>query len=530
MSSVKNSTAWKLLERHCEKTRNLHIRDLFQDERGRFEALSMQSGDIFVDFSRNRVTRETIELLLALAREAEIEKWRDRLFAGELLSASEARPVLHLGLRLRSRSAESHAGADSPDPALAPARMYEFAQEIRDGSRTGYSGKPLRHVVSIGMGGPYRCNAMACHALARFSRPGLDLRFLSGDGAWEADSMLRNLDIEQTLFIVLSKSFTTSETLLNAEYVKAEVNAYYGDKESWRDHFAAVSAVEFRMEDFGIGADCRFLIPEGIGGRYSLWSAMALPLLIAIGREQFEQLLAGAAAMDAHFFEQPAASNLPVLLGMIGLWYASFYGAGSRVVLVYDAALRHLPAYLQQLEMESNGKRVNRDGADCEYLTAPVVWGGSGLDGQHAFYQLLYQGTQLVPADFIISAQTRTAVPEYDEFVYANFFAQPHALMFGKDGPDPHKRSPGNQPSNSIILREISPYTLGALLALYEHRSFVQAMVWGINPFDQWGVELGKHLAARFVPRIHDRSGNMPDPATAGIFDKYLEWKDGSES
>ena len=496
MTLISDSTAWKKLCKHHQQIADIHLRDLFDQQDSRGQLFSCESENIFVDYSKNRLTENTVELLFDLARTAELETWRERLFSGEIVNQSSQSPALHPILRDHSRDVK---GVE--DIKVSQQRMLELAEAIRSGKRVGSSGKPFTDIVQIGIGGSCIGPSLACNALLHLKQEAMRVHFISGCDSHQTQIVLDNLPAKSTLFLLVSKSFMTPETLLNAEQAKEWLNKQYRNNHAWRDHFIVVSSNQKKAKLFGLSEENYCAIPQDIGGRYSIWSAAALSLAICVGRKNFEEFLAGARSMDQHFIERGMENNLPILLGLIGIWYASFFRASSRAILVYDSALRELPAYIQQLEMESNGKSVTQDGLVCNYPTVPIVWGGLGLDGQHSFYQMLHQGTQLVPADFIIAKQALSPIPKNEETVQANFLAQMQALMFGGQG-DAGLTNRGNQPSNAIVLSEISPYVLGELLALYEHRTFTQAFVWQINPFDQGGVELGKRIASQLLPNL----------------------------
>ena len=513
MALISDSPVWKKLTEHYRKISNVHMSGLFSEDSRRFEGFSCESENIFVDFSKNRITQETLDLLFELARTAEIETWRERLFNGEVVNHSTQCPALHPVFR----GSSDHL-ACAAEIRESQDKMLDLAEAVRNGKRTGHSGRAFTDIVHIGIGGSYIGASLVFSALSHLKRGDIRMHFISGCDFCQTQAVLNDLKAESTLFVIVSKSFTTTEILLNAQYVKNWLGDYYKDKAAWRDHFVAVSADKSKVLEFGISQDNFCATSKDIGGRYSIWSAAALSVVICIGKENFKQFLAGARSMDKHFIEKPFDKNLPILLGLIGVWYASFFRAMVRVVLPYDYALRRLPAYIQQLEMESNGKSVTRDGLACNYPTAPVVWGSLGIDGQHSFYQMLHQGTQLVPADFILTERSLLSEPGYDATVRSNFLAQMQALMLGGNDGEPYQVNRGNQPSNAILLKNISPQTMGELMALYEHRTFSQAFVWQINPFDQWGVELGKQIASKVMPYMdgHGDSDSL-DTSTRGL-------------
>ena len=472
------------------------MRELFSADPRRFQKFSCEHAGLFLDYSKNRVTDATLELLFALAREAGVEDQRDALFRGELLGADGTRTAAHPALRDDGHGPAAAAGRT--DEALADrARMHDLCKNLRSGRHTGFSGKPPRDVVSLGIGGSHLGPATVAHALKHLGTGNFRVFFVAGPDARGMSGVLDQIDPERVLFIVTSKMFTTRETLANAERARDWINRRAGDGQAWRKHFLAVTSDVAAAARFGISPDGVLRLWDDVSGRFSLWSSVGLPLALLFGSECFEELLAGARSMDAHFARTPLVSNMPVILALLDVWYINFHGIGSRAVLPYDYALERLPGYLQQLEMESNGKSVDRDGRALNYMTAPVVWGQSGPEGQHSFYQVLHQGGRLVPSDFIITASGVGTPLPYDELLRVNFLAQTHALMYGDDGGgDPQRFNRGNQPSNALVLDSLSPFTLGALLALYEHKVFVQAAIWNVNPFDQWGVELGKRIAA----------------------------------
>ena len=519
MVPLTDSPAWKALAAHHAEVAPLHMRDLFAADPGRFRRFSIRLGEVLLDYSKNRITTETMGLLQGLAGQADVEAWRARMFAGERINTSEDRAVLHVALRNRSGAAMPEGGADvMAGVGAVLADMRAFAGAVRGGARTGATGKPLQGVVHIGIGGSHSGPAMVVEALAAEAAIGPQVQFVSGvDGI---AGTLRGLDPETTLFLVASKSFTTHETMTNARTARDWVRGHLGENAVGR-HFAALTASPEAAAAFGIAADAVFRFWDWVGGRYSLWSACGLPIAIALGMDRFEELLDGAHAMDRHFVETPLERNMPVVLALLGVWYGGFFGARAHAVLPYAASLRLFPAYVQQLDMESNGKGLTRDGAPVAWPTAPVVFGASGTDGQHAFFQQLHQGPALLPADFIAAAESSSPVGEPHRILLANFFAQTEALMKGRGEAEarrvlsaeglrgaalkrqlPHRVFPGNRPTNAILVRRFDARTLGLLIALYEHKIFVQGVVWGINPFDQWGVELGKDLARAVLAEL----------------------------
>ena len=531
-------SAWAALEAHYREIEGLQLRELFARDPGRFAELSVEACGIFMDFSKGRLTRETLGLLGRLADAVDLQGWVERMFAGHPVNGTERRAALHVALRNRGNRPIVVQGQDvMPEVNEVLARMARLSEAVRHGDWRGYTGKAIRSVVNIGIGGSDLGPAMVATALAAYGRPDLTGHFVSNlDGTDLAETLAR-VDPETTLFVIESKTFTTQETLANARSARAWLVSRLGDERAVARHFVAVSTSEERVRDFGIDPENMFGFWDWVGGRYSVWSAIGLPVAILVGMDRFERFLAGAHAMDEHFRTAPWGENLPAILGLLRVWYANLFGAPTHAVLAYDYALRLLPAYLQQLEMESNGKRVTRDGLPVGRQTSAVVWGAPGNNGQHAFYQLLHQGTRLVPADFIVAVEAQHELPGHQEGVLANALAQTEALMRGRseeearaelaaaglagevlDAAVPHRVLPGNQPTTTLVYQRLTPEVLGALVALYEHEVFVQSVVWGINAFDQWGVELGKQLARVIQPELlpgAQVSGH--DASTAGL-------------
>ncbi|MCU0935174.1 MAG: glucose-6-phosphate isomerase [Gammaproteobacteria bacterium] len=531
-------SAWEALEAHYREVEGLHLRDLFAREPDRFARMSVEGCGIFMDYSKARATAETLPLLGRLADAVDLRGWTERMFAGEPINETEGRAVLHVALRNRSgRPVRVHGQDVMPDVNEVLARMRRLVGAVRDGSWRGHTGKPIRSVVNLGIGGSDLGPAMAATALAAYGRPDLSGYFVSNLDGTDLAETLVHLDPETTLFVVESKTFTTQETLTNARSARAWLVERLGDEGAVARHFVAVSTSADRVREFGIDLENMFGFWDWVGGRYSVWSAIGLPVAILVGMDRFEGLLAGAHAMDEHFRTAPWERNLPALLGLLRVWYANLFGAPTHAVLPYDYALRLFPAYLQQLEMESNGKRVTRDGRPVTRQTSAVVWGAPGNNGQHAFYQLLHQGTRLVPADFIVPLEPERELAGHHEGVIANALAQTEALMRGRTAAEaraelvasglsgealeaaiPHRVLPGNQPTTTLVYQRLTPEILGALVALYEHEVFVQSVVWGINAFDQWGVELGKQLARVIQPELAPGAPlSEHDPSTSGL-------------
>jgi len=535
MSSATDA-AWKALEAHRDELGRISLARLFAEHPDRFERFSLVLDDLLIDYSKNLVTADTLRLLFALARAAEVEAWRERMWAGERINTTEDRAVLHVALRHRGPEPIFCDGRDvMPEVRAVLARMKTFTEEVRSGFWRGATGAPITDIVNIGIGGSDLGPQMVCRALAHLARPDLRAHFVSNvDGAQLAATLAR-LDPARTLFIVASKTFTTQETMQNAASARAWLTAALGEAAVAR-HFVAVSTNAEAVAGFGIDPERMFGFWDWVGGRYSLWSAIGLSVALHLGFERFESLLEGGYAMDRHFRTAPLERNAPVILALLGIWYRDLLGFSTHAVLPYDQRLERLPAHLQQLEMESNGKRVRRDGRPVERPTAPVVWGEPGTNGQHAFFQLLHQGTEIVPCDFLAAALPDHDLPGHHEKLLANLLAQGEALAFGKDerqvraelaarglaGPAlealvPHKVFPGDRPSTTILFRRLDPFTLGRLIALYEHKVFVQGVIWGIDSFDQWGVELGKELAASILPDLAPDATPKPrNSSTAG--------------
>jgi glucose-6-phosphate isomerase len=513
------------------------MRDLFAKDRGRFERFSIHLDGIFLDYSKNRIDEETMALLLELARERRVEGWRDRMFGGGLINVTEGRPVLHTALRNRSGRPVFVGGVDvMPGVNAVLAQMKTFADSVRSGTWTGYTGKAVTDVVNIGIGGSDLGPAMAVEALTPYQRDNLQIHFVSNVDATDMAGTLKGLNPETTLFLVASKSFTTQETITNARTARSWLTHALGNDAVAR-HFAALSTNAEAVAGFGIDTANMFVFWNWVGGRYSMWSAIGLSIAIAIGFEKFEDLLAGAHAMDEHFCNQPLGTNMPVILALLGVWNINFHGAAAHAVLPYDQYLRRLPAHLQQVDMESNGKGVTHDGKDPGAETGPVIFGEPGTNGQHAFYQLIHQSTRLVPADFIICAASHDPTGDHHPTLLANALAQTEALMRGQTKAEaladlkatgmgdekatalaPHKVFTGNRPTNTIVLDRLTPHALGGLIALYEHKVFVQGVIWGINSFDQWGVELGKQLAHVILPELTGETSARPhDASTSGL-------------
>jgi glucose-6-phosphate isomerase len=528
---------WQALAAHHRALGALSLRDLFAADPDRAVRLSLEAVGLHADFSKHLLTDETVALLLALARAADLPGWIGRLFRGDAINNTEQRAVLHVALRNRSGRPMAVDGVDvMPDVERVLGQMGRFVGRVRSGEWLGQTGRRITDVVNIGIGGSNLGPLMVCEALRFYQNRELRVHFVSNvDGTHIAET-LRGLDPASTLFIVASKTFTTQETLTNAHTARRWCVDAFGDNAAIARHFVAVSTARAQVEAFGIDPANMFEFWDWVGGRYSLWSSIGLPIAVAIGMDRFLELLAGAHALDEHFRTAPLERNLPVLLALIGVWYRNFHGAATQAILPYDQYLRYLPAYLQQADMESNGKGVTRDGVPVGWDTGPVVWGEPGTDGQHAFYQLIHQGTQLVPVDFIAPLVSHNPIGDHHAKLLANCLAQGEALMRGKTAAEAraeleaagqdaatverlvaHKVFPGNRPSTTLLVDRLTPERLGALIALYEHRIFVQGVIWGVNSFDQWGVELGKQLAGTILRELEGGASAPHDASTAAL-------------
>jgi glucose-6-phosphate isomerase len=540
------TAAWKKLAAHHETAHRLQMKNLFAEDPRRFERFSIRLNDILVDFSKNRVTAETLGLLIELARECGLPEAIVQMFAGERINETENRAVLHVALRNRANTPIRADGKDvMPEVNAVLSRMRDFCRRVSSGKWKGFTGKRITDIVNIGIGGSDLGPVMATECLRPYANPKLRVHFVSNvDGTHIAET-LKGLNPEKTLFMIASKTFTTQETMTNAFTARDWFLAQAQDAAHVAKHFVAISTNRAQVEAFGIHPDNMFVFWDWVGGRYSLWSAIGLSIACAIGFERFEELLAGAHDMDRHFREAPFERNLPVILALIGIWYTNFFGAETEVILPYDQYMHRFPAYFQQGNMESNGKSADRSGQPVSCATGPIVWGEPGTNGQHAFYQLIHQGTRLVPADFLAPAISHNPLGEHHPILLSNFFAQTEALMNGKSAEQaaaelrkegkseeevqrllPHKVFDGNRPTNSILFRSLTPRVLGSLVALYEHKIFVQGVIWNIFSFDQWGVELGKQLAGRILPELRDDAPvTGHDASTNGLINAYKEMR-----
>jgi glucose-6-phosphate isomerase len=544
MSTLTSSPAWKSLLDHKTKIASTTMRELFSADPQRFTKMSREACGLFVDFSKHRTTDETVSLLLALAKQAKVEEWRDKMFAGEKINGTEGRAVLHTALRNRSNTPVLVDGKDvMPEINAVLAKMRDFTDRVRNGSWKGHTGKTITDIVNIGIGGSDLGPVMVTEALRPYWKAGMDCHFVSNVDGTQIVETLKRVDPERTLFIVASKTFTTQETLTNAKTARAWLLEKLGaSNDAVAKHFVALSTNAKEVAAFGIDTANMFEFWDWVGGRYSLWSAIGLSIACMIGMDNFDQMLDGGHAMDKHFRTAPLDQNLPVILGMLGIWYSNFFGAETHAILPYDQYMHRFAAYFQQGDMESNGKGVDREGHRVtDYSTGPIIWGEPGTNGQHAFYQLIHQGTRLIPCDFIAPIETHNPIGKHHEILLANFFAQTEALMKGKT-PDearaelvaaktdpakidklvPHKTFTGNRPTTSIMVQKVTPKTLGSLIALYEHKIFTQGIVWDIYSFDQWGVELGKQLASKILPELESPTPvTTHDGSTNGLINYY---------
>jgi glucose-6-phosphate isomerase len=546
MSAVTSLPAWQNLEQHYAANKLVAMRDLFAEDPERFKKFSLEFEGLLLDFSKNRITGETMDLLRALAVERDVPGWAKKMFAGEKINITENRAVLHIALRNRSNRPILVDGKNvMPEVNAVLAHMERCSNTVRSGEWKGYTGKSITDFVNIGIGGSDLGPVMVTEALKPYAQRNLKAHFVSNvDGTHMAET-LKTLSPETTLFIVASKTFTTQETLTNAHSARDWLLAAAKDESAVAKHFVALSTNEKEVTKFGIHPANMFGFWDWVGGRYSLWSAIGLPIALSIGYENFVALLEGAHAMDEHFLNAPPEKNLPLTLGLLGVWYNNFFGARTHAILPYDQYMHRFPAYFQQGDMESNGKGVTRDSEPVDTVTGPVIWGEPGTNGQHAFYQLIHQGTQWIPADFLAPIETQNPLGEHHLILLSNFFAQTEALMRGKTADEvrqelekdgltgealerliPHKVFTGNRPTNSILFPKLTPKTLGMLIAMYEHKIFTQGIIWNINSFDQWGVELGKQLAKAILPELENPGPiTSHDSSTNGLINRFKDYR-----
>ena len=544
MSTLITSPVWQALAEHKQTIEGLHMRDLFAEDPDRFSKFSLQFEDILFDYSKNRITAETMSLLYILAQEAGLTDKIEAMFSGQKINNTEQRAVLHVALRNRSNRPILVDGEDvMPEVNRVLAKMRTFSDKVRSGAWKGYTGKAITDIVNIGIGGSDLGPKMVTTALTPYAQPGLRVHFVSNVDATNLAETLKAVDPETTLFLVASKTFTTQETMTNANSARDWFLAAAKDEAAIAKHFAALSTNTEGVAKFGIDTDNMFEFWDWVGGRYSLWSAIGLSIALYIGMDNFEALLTGAHKVDEHFRTTPVEQNLPAVMGLLGIWYNNFFGAESVSILPYDEYMTHFPAYFQQGDMESNGKSVDKAGGHVDYETGPIIWGQPGTNGQHAFYQLIHQGTKLIPCDFLAPAQSQNPIGQHHPILLPNYFAQTEALMKGKTPDEVReelagqdlsaeqlellvaaKTFEGNRPSNSFLFEKLTPETLGSLIALYEHKIFTQGAIWNINPFDQWGVELGKQLAKKILPELEgDTAVTSHDASTNGLINYFKE-------
>lgn len=544
MTTPLDLDAWKTLARHHADIKSTSLRELFAQDDQRFEKFQLSAAGIFLDYSKNHITKHTRELLLSLAKSSNVQSRLQAMFDGEIVNPTEMRPALHTALRYRGDAAVMVDGRDvMPDIRQVLDRLRVFSEQVRDGSWLGFSGKPITDVVNIGIGGSDLGPLMAVEALAPYAHSRITVHFVSNVDGSHMVSTLKKVNPETTLFIVASKTFTTQETLTNAHSARDWFLDGGAGESDVSKHFVALSTNREAVTGFGIDENNMFGFWDWVGGRYSLWSAIGLPLILSVGMDRFEQFLQGACDMDEHVRTAPLADNLPVTLAMLTVWYNNFWHAHSHLIAPYDQYLHRFPAYLQQLTMESNGKSVHIDGSPVHIATGPVVWGEPGTNGQHAYFQLIHQGTHLIPTDFIMAIESLNPLGNHQQILMANCFAQSEALMMGKTKDElqaemsaagasdddikrlsGHRSFAGNRPSNTLLVQQLTPHAMGALIAMYEHKVFVEAAVWDINPFDQWGVELGKQLAKSIHAEIEQADTvSRHDVSTNGLINRALK-------
>ncbi len=542
MASITTLPAWQALREHRQAMANVHMRDLFAQDPQRFERFSLRFEDILFDYSKNRITEQTMKLLMDLARQTQLGEKIEAMFRGEKINTTENRAVLHVALRNRANTPIYVDGEDvMPEVNRVLDKMRRFSEAVRNGQWLGYTGQPITDIVNIGIGGSDLGPKMVTHALRPYGHPNLRVHYVSNVDATDLVETLKQVSPETTLFLVASKTFTTQETMTNAHSARDWFLATAQDEAAVAKHFVAISTNSEAVQAFGIDRENMFEFWDWVGGRYSLWSAIGLSIALYIGMDRFEELLTGAHKVDNYFRTTPFEENIPVVMGLLGIWYNNFWGAETHAILPYDQYLEHFATYFQQGDMESNGKSVTRDGQWVDYSTGPIIWGQPGTNGQHAFYQLIHQGTKLVPCDFLAPAQSHNPLGEHHTILLSNFFAQTEALMKGKTPEEvraeleaqgisgeellrlvPAKTFPGNRPTNSFLFKRLTPETLGSLIALYEHKIFVQGAIWDINSFDQMGVELGKVLAKTILPELKDPEPvRSHDSSTNGLINYY---------
>jgi glucose-6-phosphate isomerase len=538
--------SWQNLRRHFEKTKNIHMKTLFAEDPRRFDKFSIRFNDLLVDYSKNRITEETLKGLIALAEECDLKNAIENMFSGAKINETENRAVLHIALRNRANNPIVVDGQDvMPEVNAVLDHMEDFSNRVISGDWQGYTGKKISDIVNIGIGGSDLGPVMVTEALKPYAKKGIGVHYVSNIDGTHLTETLKRLNPETTLFMIASKTFTTQETMTNAFSAREWFLEKAKDPRYVARHFVAISTNAEAVEKFGIDKENMFVFWDWVGGRYSLWSAIGLSIACYVGYENFVELLQGAFEMDQHFKTAPFEKNIPVILALIGIWHNNFYGAQTEAILPYDQYLHRFPAYFQQGNMESNGKSIDRNGDKIDYQTGPILWGEPGTNGQHAFYQLIHQGTKLIPADFLAPAISHNPLGEHHQILLSNFFAQTEALLNGKTREEvtaalkreektdkeiehllPHKMFEGNRPTNSILFKKLTPRILGSLIAMYEHKIFVQGVIWNIFSFDQWGVELGKELAKNILPELaDDKPVNTHDSSTNGLINVYKQMK-----
>ena len=546
MPQINQSPIWQALQLHFKDIASTSLREMFQKDPNRFNSFHIQFDDLLLDFSKHRISKETISLLVKLAKEADVEGWRDRMFKGEKINSTEHRSVLHTALRYQGNEAIISEGGDvMPKVRQVIDKMTHFTEAVRSGTWKGYTGKAITSVINIGIGGSDLGPAMVCQALKPYGSKTITPYFVSNIDGADLAQALEKCDPETTLFIVASKTFTTQETMTNAFSARTWFLNQAKQDVHIKKHFVALSTNQHAVTQFGIDPQNIFELWDWVGGRFSLWSAIGLSIALYIGMDQFKELLIGGFEMDEHFKSAPIEKNIPMIMGLLGVWYINFFHYSTHVILAYDQGLSKLAPYLQQADMESNGKFINRYGEHIDFHTGPVIWGEVGTNGQHAFYQLLHQGTEIVPADFIMPIQSHYAMgkngEEHHKILLSNFVAQTQSLMMGKtydearievekqgyEGEDiesfiPQKTFEGNRPSSSILFQKLTPKTLGRLIAMYEHKIFTQGIIWGINSFDQWGVEYGKQIAKKVLPHLNDKTATDAFDSSTNELIRYI--------
>ena len=550
MSQINQSLIWQSLNQHKKDIESISLREMFKSDPNRFNQFHIQFNDLLLDYSKHRISKETISLLIKLAKEADVEGWRNRMFRGEKINSTEHRAVLHTALRNQNTSPIISDGEDvMPKVKNVLKKMRRFSEEVRSGLWRGFSGKAITSVINIGIGGSDLGPAMVCQALKAYGSKTITPYFVSNVDGADLSQVLEKCNPETTLFIIASKTFTTQETMTNAFSARDWFLQAAKDNQHIKKHFVALSTNQHAVSQFGIDTENMFEFWDWVGGRYSLWSAIGLSIALYIGMDGFEDLLKGGFEMDEHFKTAPIEQNIPMMMGLLGVWYINFFNFSTHAILAYDQGLSKLAPYLQQADMESNGKFINRDGEHINYHTGPVIWGEVGTNGQHAFYQLLHQGTEIVPADFIMPIESQYTLGkdgnEHHKILLSNFIAQTQSLMLGKtyhearaeiekqgyEGEDiesfiPQKTFEGNRPTSSILFKKLTPKTLGQIIAMYEHKIFTQGIIWNINSFDQWGVEYGKQIAKQVLPKLSEKTPTDNfDSSTNGLINYIKKYQ-----